>query len=113
MACLFCQIANGEIPSKIVYENDTVLAFEDVNPQAPTHILVIPRNHIESLNELTPDQAGLMGELILTAKDIARERGIADDGYRIVANCNAQGGQTVFHVHLHLLGGRFMQWPPG
>lgn len=111
--CLFCQIINGDIPSKIVYQDDTVLAFEDINPQAPTHCLIIPKQHITTINDLEPEHAELIGYMTLTAKQLANDQGLADDGYRLVFNCNEQGGQSVFHIHLHLLGGRSMQWPPG
>ena len=111
--CLFCKIAQGEIPAKIVYEDDQVLAFEDINPQAPFHVLIIPREHIATLNDLESAHRELVGEMQLVAQQIARERGHADAGYRTVFNCNAAAGQTVFHVHLHLLGGRNLGWPPG
>ena len=111
--CLFCKIRDGEIPANIVYENEDVLAFEDVNPQAPVHVLIIPRKHIATVNEIAPDDAGLIGRMVLAAQAIAAERGIAEDGYRLVVNCNEKAGQTVFHLHLHLLAGRNMTWPPG
>jgi Diadenosine tetraphosphate (Ap4A) hydrolase and other HIT family hydrolases len=111
--CIFCKIAKGEIPAEVVYEDDQVLAFRDLNPQAPVHILVIPRRHIATLNDLDDGDAELMGRLHLAAKRIAADEGIAESGYRTVINCNAAAGQTVFHVHLHLLGGRPMGWPPG
>ncbi|MBL4865389.1 MAG: histidine triad nucleotide-binding protein [Pseudomonadales bacterium] len=113
MNCLFCKIVNGEINSDIVYQDDKVLAFRDVNPQAPTHILIIPKTHISTLNDLEESNASLMGLLPITAQKLAKELGFADDGYRVVMNCNNHGGQTVFHIHLHLLGGRQMAWPPG
>ncbi|WP_297527539.1 histidine triad nucleotide-binding protein [Thiohalobacter sp.] len=111
--CLFCKMASGEIQPDVVYENDEVLAFRDINPQAPTHVLVIPRRHISTLNDLTEADAELVGKLFLAAKEVARIDGIAEAGYRTVMNCNAQAGQTVFHIHLHVLGGRAMHWPPG
>jgi len=111
--CLFCKMASGEIQPDVVYENDEVLAFRDINPQAPTHVLVIPRRHISTLNDLTDADAELVGKLFLAAKEVARIDGIAEAGYRTVMNCNAQAGQTVFHIHLHVLGGRAMHWPPG
>ena len=111
--CLFCKIVAGEIPAEIIYEDDRVLAFRDISPQAPTHALVIPRKHIATLNDLQPDDAELVGQMLLAAKAIAAKDGIADDGYRTVFNCNAGAGQTVFHIHLHVLGGRPMNWPPG
>jgi histidine triad (HIT) family protein len=110
---LFARIAAGEIPAEIVYQDDDVVAFRDVNPQAPVHVLVIPRKAIPTLNDLTPDDAALVGKLFLAAKQVAEQEGIAESGYRTVINCNAQAGQTVFHVHLHVLGGRPMRWPPG
>ena len=111
--CLFCRIIAKEIPSKIVYEDDQMIAFEDINPQAPTHILVVPRRHIASLNEVTPEDALLVGHLHLVAAKIAHARGIAESGYRTVVNNGRGAGQSVFHLHLHLLGGRGMRWPPG
>ena len=110
---LFGKIASGEIPVDFVYESDDVVAFRDINPQAPTHILIIPRKHIRTINDLQADDAELVGKLYLAAKQIAADEGFADDGYRVVMNCNAAAGQTVFHIHLHLLGGRQLGWPPG
>ena len=111
--CLFCKITSGEIPADIVHQDDTVVAFRDISPQAPTHILIIPRKHIATINDLGDEDTETVGRLFLTAARLATEEGIADDGYRVVMNCNAGAGQTVFHVHLHLLGGRRMTWPPG
>ncbi len=111
--CLFCKIRDGEIPCDKVFENDDVLAFRDVNSQAPTHILIVPNKHITSVNELEDEDAEVVGKMFLAAQDIASYEGIAEDGYRLVINCNAGAGQTVFHIHLHLLGGRTMTWPPG
>ena len=111
--CLFCKIIAKEIPSKTVYEDDEAVAFEDINPQAPTHILVLPRKHIAGLNDLAAADAALVGHLHLVAAKLARERGIADSGYRTVLNTGRGAGQSVFHLHLHLLGGRGMRWPPG
>jgi len=111
--CLFCRIAAGEIPAKIVREDAIAVAFEDINPHAPLHVLVVPRQHIATLNELTDGDEALVGHLVGMARDIARDRGFDDSGYRTVFNCNADGGQTVFHIHLHLLGGRSLTWPPG
>lgn len=110
-SCLFCKIVVGEIPSTKVAESANCLAFRDVGPKAPTHVLVIPKKHYESLNQL--DDATLAGELFTMARDIAKSEGIADAGYRVVVNTNAAGGQTVFHLHLHVMGGRAMKWPPG
>jgi histidine triad (HIT) family protein len=112
-SCLFCRIVNREIPASIVFEDDRLLAFNDINPQAPTHVLVIPKKHIESLNEIQTVDDQMIGELVRRAAAIARERGIAAAGFRTVFNTNRGAGQTVFHLHLHLLGGRSMEWPPG
>lgn len=111
--CLFCNIVAGEIPADIIYEDDSIIAFRDINPQAPVHILIIPKLHISTLNDLKPEHAELIGELILSAKDIAKKEGISDAGYRTGFNCNKAAGQTVYHIHLHLLGGRNFSWPPG
>jgi histidine triad (HIT) family protein len=111
--CLFCKIVNHEISGSIVHEDDRVLAFNDINPQAPTHVLIIPKRHITSLNDLSVEDDQLVGELVRRAGAIAKERGISAGGFRIVFNTNRDAGQTVFHVHLHLLGGRSMRWPPG
>lgn len=111
--CLFCKMVEGEIKADVVYEDDEVLAFRDINPQAPVHVLIIPKKHISTINDLQETDASLVGKMYLAAKDIAKQSGIADEGYRAVMNCNAGAGQTVFHIHLHLLGGRGMQWPPG
>ncbi len=110
---IFSKIIAGEIPADIVYEDDEVIAFRDINPQAPTHVLVIPRVRIATINDLDPDQAGIIGRMYLAAAAIARNEGIAESGYRTVMNCNGDGGQTVFHIHLHVLGGRALTWPPG
>lgn len=109
--CIFCKIASGEIPATIVHQGDEFVAFRDLDPKAPTHVLVIPRRHVVSLSEMT--DAALMGQLMLAARDVARMEGIADSGYRVVLNTNADGGQSVFHIHAHVLGGRRMAWPPG
>lgn len=111
--CLFCKISDGEIPADIVFENENVVAFRDINPQAPTHVLIIPRKHVATINDLGGEDATGVGQLFLAAAAIARNEGIAEDGYRVAMNCNAGAGQTVFHLHLHLLGGRRMNWPPG
>jgi len=104
--CIFCKISQHELPADIVYEDDDLVAFNDIGPQAPTHVLIIPKTHIASVNELTEANCNVVSKLVLCAKTIANERGLAEPGYRLVMNCNAEGGQTVFHVHLHLLGGR-------
>lgn len=111
--CLFCKIVKREIPAEIVYEDEQVLAFNDINPQAPTHILIIPKQHIATLNDIEERDQALVGRLPLTAARLAAERGFAEDGYRVVMNCNDQGGQTVYHIHMHLMGGRRFTWPAG
>lgn len=111
--CLFCRIVAGEIPSSKVYEDDICYAFNDISPQAPTHVLIIPREHFDSLDKAAPNHQKTLGHLLLTAAEIAREKGFAEDGYRVVINTNGDGGQTVFHLHLHLLGGRPFIFPPG
>ena len=111
--CLFCRIIAREIPASIVYEDDRVIAFNDITPQAPTHVLVVPKRHIQSLNELQQDDDEIVGELIRRAAAIAKEREVSAGGFRTVFYTNRDGGQTVFHIHVHLLGGRRMQWPPG
>jgi histidine triad (HIT) family protein len=111
--CLFCKIIGGQIPGAIVYQDDRIVAFKDINPQAPTHVLVVPRRHIATLNELTAEDDGLVGELVRRGAALAKAAGHAEGGYRTVFNCNADAGQTVFHIHLHVLGGRTMTWPPG
>lgn len=111
--CIFCKIISGEIPCSKVFEDDKILAFNDINPEAPTHVLIIPKEHISSVNELNQDNIDVIGHIFLKAKEIANTLGIAEDGYRIVTNCGKNGGQTVGHIHYHLLGGRGLQWPPG
>ena len=111
--CLFCKIRDGEIPSDTVYEDDHILAFKDVNPHAPVHILIVPKKHISTINDLKSEDAEIMGKMLLAAQDIASSEGVAADGYRLVVNTNADAGQTVHHIHMHLLGGRNMAWPPG
>lgn len=110
-SCLFCRIVRHEIPATIILENGEFIAFRDINPQAPVHVLIIPRQHVASLNEAT--DAGMVGRLTLLAAEIARKEGVASTGYRTVINTNADGGQTVYHIHMHLLGGRALAWPPG
>jgi histidine triad (HIT) family protein len=111
--CLFCRIANREIPASIVYEDQRVVAFNDINPQAPAHVLIIPKRHIASLNEISVEDDQLVGELVRRAAAIAKDLGLSGGGYRTVFNTNRDAGQTVFHVHLHLLAGRSLTWPPG
>ena len=111
--CLFCKILAGDIPADIIYESDTAIAFRDINPRAPTHVLIVPREHIATINDIDPEQEAIVGSLFSAARAIAAQEGISDDGYRAVMNCNAAAGQTVFHLHLHLLGGRILSWPPG
>jgi histidine triad (HIT) family protein len=111
--CLFCKIIAGEIPAAKVHEDDRLVAFNDINPQAPMHVLVVPRQHIATLNDLSAANDDLVGAMVRTAAQIARNHGYDGPGYRTVFNCNAQAGQTVFHIHLHVLGGRTLTWPPG
>ncbi len=111
--CLFCKIIAGEIPSDKVFENENLFVFRDIDPKAPTHILIIPKEHIATTNDLDESHKNIIGEIMLTAKQLAEEEGIAESGYRTVFNCNKDGGQAVYHIHLHLLGGRQMGWPPG
>ena len=111
--CLFCRIIAGEIGSGLVYQDDDVVAFNDINPQAPHHTLICPRKHIPTLNELTKDDESVIGHAIRKASDLARELGDDQEGYRVVANCQEGAGQSVFHIHFHLLGGRRFTWPPG
>ena len=113
MDCLFCKIAAGEIPSRKAYEDELVYAFHDIDPQAPQHIIIIPKEHIASANELTEENAGVVSDVFAAAAVIARMEGFAENGYRIVNNCGNDGGQTVNHIHFHLLAGRNLQWPPG
>lgn len=111
--CLFCKIANKSLDSELIFEDEQVLAFHDINPQAPHHVLIIPRKHIATLNDLSPEDTPLVGHMLQCAKTIAAQLGIDEAGYRTVLNCNAGGGQAVYHIHLHVLGGRQMTWPPG
>lgn len=113
MDCLFCSIAKKQIPADIIYEDKQVIAFKDVSPQAPCHILIIPHKHIATINDINGDDKELLGHMILTAKTIATDLGFSEQGFRLVMNCNEHGGQTVFHIHLHLLGERQLNWPPG
>lgn len=113
MDCLFCRIVAKKLKANILYEDDKLLAFHDISPKAPVHALIIPKKHIETVDHLQQEDALLVGELLLVAKKLARELDLSEEGYRLVMNCNKQGGQLVFHLHLHLLGGRQMSWPPG
>lgn len=112
MDCLFCKILNAEIPAQIIYQDDQVIAFNDINPQAPFHALIIPRKHIATLNDASGEDLELLGAMTLAAANIARQQGFDQDGYRTVMNCRDHGGQTVYHIHMHLLGGKAMGWPP-
>jgi histidine triad (HIT) family protein len=111
--CLFCRIIAGQIPAAIEYQDDRLVAIKDINPQAPMHLLVLPRQHVATLNDLTAQDDGLVGEMVRRAAALAAEHGYAERGYRTVFNCQAEAGQTVFHIHLHVLGGRRLGWPPG
>lgn len=111
--CLFCKILAGDISADIIYESDTAIAFRDINPQAPTHVLIIPRKHISTINDIETEDEAIVGSLYTAAKQIAQKGGFSDVGYRVVMNCNEAAGQTVFHIHLHLLGERAFAWPPG
>lgn len=111
--CIFCKIAKNELNANIAYEDETCIAFHDINPKAPIHLLIIPKKHIATLNDVADNETQLAGHLVQTAKKLAKEFDIAEQGYRILMNCNDFGGQEVYHIHLHLLGGRNMTWPPG
>ena len=111
--CLFCKIVAGQVPATIVHQDEHLVAFKDINPQAPMHVLIIPRRHMGTLNDLTASDDGLVGEMVRRAAALARANGYAEGGYRTVFNCNPDAGQTVFHIHLHVLGGRTFTWPPG
>ena len=111
--CLFCKMAAGEIKPQLVLETPELIAFRDIKPQAPVHVLIVPRKHIATLNDTIEGDAFLTGKILMAAQDIARKEGIAKSGYRLVMNCNDDGGQSVYHIHMHLLGGRQMEWPPG
>ncbi len=111
--CLFCRIIDGDIPAEIIYESENAIAFGDINPQAPTHVLIIPRRHLATINDLGDGDEAVVGSLFSAARDIAASEGLSEQGYRTVINCNEAAGQTVFHIHLHLLGGRGFGWPPG
>ena len=111
--CIFCKIANGEIPAKKIYEDDMVLAFNDISPEAPVHILVIPKEHIQSVNDINEENSEVIAHIFMVINKLVRELNIAHTGYRIINNCGEEGGQTVNHIHFHVLGGRSLQWPPG
>ena len=113
MSCLFCKIVAGEIPATKVYEDEQLVAFNDISPQAPTHVLIVPKRHVATLNDVAAADDGLVGAMVRRAAPSAKEKGFDGPGYRTVFNCNAQAGQTVFHIHLHVLGGRTLAWPPG
>lgn len=113
MDCLFCKIALGEIPAKLLYQDEYVIAFADINPQAPTHLLVVPKQHISTINEVNQANSALIGHMVQVATQLAKDAKIHENGYRVVMNCNSAGGQAVYHIHCHLLGGRQMSWPPG
>ena len=113
MSCLFCEIVSGRVPAKMAYKDDDVVAFHDINPQGPTHMLVVPRRHITSLIDLTPADDALVGSLVRRARDLAVEHGLDDRGFRLVFNCGEDAGYSVYHIHLHLVGGRKLGWPPG
>jgi histidine triad (HIT) family protein len=113
MGCIFCGIIERKIPAKIIYEDERSLAFEDINPQAPVHVLVIPKKHISTNLEIKEEDNALIGHLFQVGNKIAKDKGISERGFRLVMNCNPESGQTVFHIHLHILGGRLMHWPPG
>lgn len=111
--CLFCKITNGDIPARRIFENETLVAFHDLHPQAPTHLLIVPKRHIPTLNACGVQDVGLLGEMLLVATHLAHENSFSESGYRLVFNVNSGGGQEIYHIHLHLLGGRQMTWPPG
>ena len=113
MDCLFCSIVDKKIPAEIIFENDNVVAFKDINPQAPVHFLVIPKKHIATINDLKETDSELVGEMVMTAKNLMKDEGYDEKGFRLAFNCNADAGQTVFHIHLHALAGRYLSWPPG
>jgi histidine triad (HIT) family protein len=113
MDCIFCRIVTGHLSANIIYKDDSILAFEDIHPQAPHHKIIIPQRHIATLNDLRSEDNELLGHMVQSASKLAQQLGFAEDGYRLVMNCNGHGGQTVFHIHLHLLGGRALKWPPG
>ncbi|MBM7855714.1 histidine triad (HIT) family protein [Desulfohalotomaculum tongense] len=111
--CIFCKIVNKEIPAEVIYEDDRIMAFKDINPVAPTHVLLIPKKHISTLLDLQAGDGGIMGHIVVTAQKLAKDLGLEEKGFRLVSNCKEEAGQTVFHIHFHLLGGRPFEWPPG
>lgn len=111
--CIFCKIIKKQIPCKMLYEDEKVIGFKDISPQAPVHVVIVPKKHISDLNCLNKDESEIIGHIFIVAKEIAKTLGIAESGYRVVSNCGEQGGQTVQHIHFHLLGGRMLKWPPG
>jgi len=111
--CLFCNIIAGDVPADIIYESDTAIAFRDINPRAPMHVLIVPREHISTINDIDAEHEAIVGSLFTAAKEIAAQEVVSENGYRAVMNCNSDGGQSVFHLHLHVLGGRMLTWPPG
>ena len=113
MDCLFCKIAQNQIPARLLFEDPELLAFDDINPQAPNHVLIIPKKHISTINDADSQDEQLLGRMVLAAKNLAKQLNMSDEGYRLVFNVNQGGGQAVYHIHLHLLGGRQMTWPPG
>jgi len=113
VSCLFCEIVAGRVPAKVAYQDEQLLAFHDINPQGPTHILLVPRRHITSLLDMSPADAALVGSLVRRARDLAVEKGLDERGFRLVFNCGEDAGYSVYHIHLHLVGGRKMGWPPG
>jgi histidine triad (HIT) family protein len=113
VSCLFCEIVAGRVPAKVAYQDDDVLAFHDINPQAPVHLLLVPKRHITSLTDLAPGDDAVVGRMVRQARDLARERGLAERGFRLVFNCGDDAGYSVYHIHLHLVGGRTLAWPPG
>jgi len=111
--CIFCEIVKKQIPCEIIYEDDSVIGFKDISPQAPVHVIIIPKVHISNINDISEDESDVIGHIFIAAKKIAKDLGISETGYRIISNCGEDGGQTVQHIHFHLLGGRMLKWPPG
>ena len=113
MECIFCNIIDGKVPSKEIYRDDVYYAFEDINPQAPVHFLIVPIKHIPTVNDITEEDKDLIGGMLLLAKKLAKEKGVSESGYRLILNCQKDAGQVIYHIHLHIIGGRVMKWPPG